>query len=93
MRAYLKGRPMNDTPAIPDKSCSISNCPLPATATEVGESEHWRFTVYYCHEHARETGQGTPLGPVGIDATRVEVSARGNEDPVKAGHVQATSPH
>ncbi len=62
--------------------CSINACPRPATFEEVGESAHWRFVVRYCNEHSREIEKGTPLGPVGIDTTRVEVVALGTEEPV-----------
>jgi hypothetical protein len=65
--------------------CSINACPRPATHEEIGESVHWRFVVYYCDEHHREAELGTPLGPVGIDVTRIEVHGLGAEEPETGG--------
>ena len=51
--------------------CSINGCANLATFSEVGESSHWRFLVHYCAEHHREIELGTPVGPVGIDSSRI----------------------
>lgn len=62
--------------------CSMNACPRPATYEETGESAHWRFVVHYCAEHYRAIEKGTPLGPVGIDVTRVDVRSLGTDEPV-----------
>jgi hypothetical protein len=72
--------------------CSINHCPRPATHHEVGESTHWRFFVQYCDEHHREAELGTPLGPVGIDASRVQVHAKGVEEPATGGILPTLGP-
>ena len=73
-------------------ACSINSCPNPATTEEVGESEHWRFVVHYCQEHQREIEKGTPVGPVGIDVTRIEVRALGTEEPALGGIMPSIGP-
>ena len=75
-----------------DHICSINYCPLPAEETERAESKHWTVTIYYCHEHAREFHQGTPLGPVGIDSCRVDVETKGTKIPDTSGNLHAIGP-
>jgi hypothetical protein len=72
--------------------CSINACTRPATHEERGESAHWRFTVRYCDEHHREIEQGTPVGPVGIDASRIEVEAKGADEPSTGGILPSVGP-
>lgn len=72
--------------------CSINACPRPATFEEFGESAHWRFIVHYCNEHYREIEKGTPVGPVGIDITRVDVEGRGAEAPALGGIMPSIGP-
>jgi hypothetical protein len=64
-----------DTPA-----CSINFCINPGVHEESAASAHWLFTVHYCAEHHREIANGTPLGPVGVDPTRVKVQTLGATD-------------
>ena len=72
--------------------CSVNNCPRPATSREVGESTRWLFFVQYCDEHQRQAELGTPLGPVGINASRVEVHAKGVEEPAVGGILPSLGP-
>ena len=72
--------------------CCISNCPLPGTDMERSESEHWTVIIHYCHEHARELHQGTPLGPVGVDPSRLEVEPKGTKVPEIGGMLHAIGP-
>jgi hypothetical protein len=80
---------MNNTDA---PRCSFRNCPQTAVHSETGDLPHWTVTVYYCHEHARELGLGTPVGPVGLDSERVEIHYRGREDVKNADTFHAISP-
>ena len=73
--------------------CSVNHCPQPATITEKAESEHWRIVINYCDEHAREIDKGTPLGPVGLDPARLEVTSRGTEETKMPNSAQAIGPH
>jgi hypothetical protein len=73
--------------------CSVNNCTRLATHQEVGESAHWLFFVHYCEEHHRQLERGTPVGPVGIDSNRVQIHARGIEEPVAGGILPNLSPH
>jgi hypothetical protein len=75
-----------------ERLCCLLNCPNTAVTTEEGELEHWRVSIAYCDEHARELRQGTPLGPVGIDSSRVEVRPKGVAGPQTGGRWEA-SPH
>jgi hypothetical protein len=72
--------------------CSINNCPRPAVAQEVGESAHWTFIVRYCQEHHREIEKGTPVGPVGIVVTRLEVHPKGADEPATTGIMPSIGP-
>lgn len=65
--------------------CSINHCPRPALHEETGESDHWRFVVRYCDEHHRELELGTPLGPAGVDTSRLTVQAKGVKEPQTGG--------
>lgn len=65
----------NDTPA-----CSVNLCPNPSEHQETAETAHWRFTVHYCREHYRELENGTPLGPLGLDAAHVTIEPLGTTD-------------
>ena len=65
----------NDTPP-----CSINLCTNPAVHSEVAQSNHWRFTVHYCAEHHRQIANGTPLGPLGIDASHVTIEPLGTSE-------------
>ena len=62
------------------RACSVNFCINPAMHEEVAESTHWRFTVHYCHEHHREIANGTPLGPLGLDASHVEIVSLGTNE-------------
>jgi hypothetical protein len=73
--------------------CSVNHCTSPATYQEVGESEYWQFFVHYCDEHHREISLGTPVGPVGLDPTRVQIQARGIEKPIAGGFPPNLSRH
>ena len=73
-------------------SCSINNCPNTAVSEEIGESAHWLYVVHYCQEHHRQIEKGTPVGPVGIDVTRIEVRAKGVEEPVVGGILPNVGP-
>jgi hypothetical protein len=63
-----------------DPVCSINLCGNPGVHEESVASSHWLFTVHYCREHHREISNGTPLGPLGIDASRVTVQALGTTE-------------
>ena len=65
----------NDSP-----NCSVNLCPNPGMHDEYVESDHWRFTVHYCREHARELANGTPLGPLGLDCTHVSIEPMGESE-------------
>lgn len=73
-------------------ACSINNCPSPATHEETAVSAHWRFVVRYCAEHQRQISLGTPVGPVGIDSSRVDVTPLGAEEPQIGGITPSLSP-
>lgn len=73
--------------------CSLNNCANLATYQEIGESDRWLFYVQYCDEHRRQAELGTPLGPLGIDPTRIVVRAKGIEEPVTGGITPSLSPH
>jgi hypothetical protein len=60
--------------------CSINLCPNPAVHEETAESSHWRFVVRYCTEHHREVSNGTPLGPLGLNASHVTIEPRGTSE-------------
>ncbi len=60
--------------------CSVLNCPQTATEEEHGSSEHWRFTVLYCDEHWRELSKGVPVGPVGLDGSRIVIEPTGTAE-------------
>jgi hypothetical protein len=63
-------------------TCSIQNCPAPATTSETGEvAGHWYVTIFYCDEHAREMREGTPLGPTGIDPAKLRIEPVGRRIP------------
>ena len=65
----------NETPA-----CSVNLCENKATEEEHGDLPHWRVTIHYCREHARELEQGTPIGPLGIDPARVRIEPHGTAE-------------
>ncbi len=79
----------NDTTVL----CSVNGCPSPAEFEEVGQSEHWRFIVRYCSEHQRQTELGTPVGPVGLDSSRVEIHSRGIDEAQTGQITPSLSPH
>jgi hypothetical protein len=60
--------------------CSMNNCPSPAVHGESGATPHWLVTVLYCAEHYHEIEKGTPLGPMGVDPSRVVVEPLGTKD-------------
>jgi len=64
------------------RQCSLNNCPNPALHAETATTAHWLITISYCAEHHRELEKGTPLGPAGIDASRLQVEPLGVKDPV-----------
>jgi hypothetical protein len=64
------------------RPCSVSNCARHAIDSERAESEHWIITIHYCDEHARELKKGVPVGPVGLDASRLEVEPKGTREPL-----------
>ena len=65
--------------------CSITACPEPAVDSDQDEVGPWLVTIFYCSEHARERDEGTPLGPVGVDSSRVRVEALGTSEPQAGG--------
>ena len=67
------------------RPCSITACPLPSIEIEEAISEHWRFQVSYCAEHAREIRKGVPVGPVGLDPTRIVIEPLGTAEPQPSG--------
>jgi hypothetical protein len=67
--------------------CSITNCLEQAVQEERGESEHWQFVIHYCHEHARQLNLGTPLGPAGLDASKLDVVPKGVKEPATGGRM------
>ena len=75
----------------PSKICSIRNCLAEITEFESGKLTHWAVTTCYCHEHFRELQAGTPLGPVGVDPSKVEVESLGVNIPITGGNC-AVSP-
>jgi hypothetical protein len=73
--------------------CCIQACPATATSVELGETANWLVFLPYCDEHAREIEKGTPVGPVGIDSSRVQIVPRGRSEPNTAGSLHAIGPH
>jgi hypothetical protein len=63
------------------ETCSVNFCPAPAVHTEYGEVGHWFVTIFYCDEHANTLKEGTPLGPVGIDVSKLRVEPLGTDVP------------
>ncbi len=61
------------------ETCSINGCPSAAVHTEFGEVGGWFVTIFYCDEHARQMREGTPLGPVGIDSSKLRVEPLGSD--------------
>jgi len=56
------------------KLCCITNCPERAVTSESGAIGQWIVVLPYCDEHGRDAREGTPLGGVGIDSSRVLTS-------------------
>jgi hypothetical protein len=61
--------------------CSINRCPQNAVTREDGRIGSWFVTIHYCHEHAREMREATPVGPLGIDPAKLEVKPAGTDQP------------
>lgn len=68
-----------------ERRCSVNNCPEPAVTSDSGEIGQWVIVIPYCAEHARELEEGTPLGSVGLDASRLEVRPREGTEPQPGG--------
>jgi hypothetical protein len=83
---------MNGIDGHESRQCCIMNCPQPATESESAHTEHWRLILHYCDEHARELRKGTPLGPVGIDPSRIEVQSKGTQELPTTTAVPAIGP-
>ena len=66
---------------VKGRVCSINRCVNAATAEESGRIGRWDVTIFYCHEHARELREGTPLGPAGIDGSKVSIDPVGSSTP------------
>ena len=66
-----------------DRLCSLNRCASKAVDHDIGDVGPWVVTVFYCREHARQLREGTPLGPVGIDSSRVLVEPTGTTEPVR----------
>ncbi len=62
------------------ETCSISRCMSPAVHSEYGQVGHWFVTIFYCDEHARELNEGDPLGPIGIDSSRVRIESYDDQE-------------
>jgi hypothetical protein len=73
--------------------CSVRACTGTATHEEVASSAHWTVVISYCDEHYRSLELGTPLGPVGIDPSRLQVQPVGVSEPQTGGITPAISPH
>jgi hypothetical protein len=61
------------------------NCPLPADSFEEGEIGPWKIRIYYCSEHRRERENGTPMGGLGIDGSRVMFTPTEESMPLPGG--------
>jgi hypothetical protein len=99
LRAYpytpLQQSSQEDLPMNDDSSgtlCSVNDCPRHATHREEGASRHWRMTIFYCAEHARELLEGTPLGYVGLDPARVHLRTIAEEAPLTGAFLPSLSP-
>lgn len=57
------------------RPCTILNCPQVAVAYDQCEIGDWVLRVFYCTEHQRELNRGTPMGGLGLDPMRIEISA------------------
>jgi hypothetical protein len=49
------------------------------------DSINWRFTVFYCDEHAEEIEKGVPIGPVGLDTAQILIEPLGTKVPRPGG--------
>ena len=56
------------------KLCCITHCPERAVTAQSGPIGQWIVVLPYCEEHGRDAREGTPLGGVGIDSSRVLTS-------------------
>lgn len=79
-------------PVTEERLCSLHNCPSEAVRVEEGKVGRWRVRIFYCYEHARALEQGTPLGPLGIDPSRLDVEPVGVSEPRPGGRWEM-SPH
>ena len=66
-----------------DQLCSLNNCPNKAVDHDAGDVGPWVVTLFYCDEHARHLREGTPLGPLGLDSSRLRVEATETSEPVR----------
>ena len=73
--------------------CSIRACTRTSTHEEIAASPHWTVVIRYCDEHHRQLELGTPLGPVGIDPSVLEVRPVGASEPQTGGITPSISPH
>ena len=85
---------MNESEASETKTlCSISHCSRTAVESERAETDHWVIVIHYCDEHMRELNRGVPVGPVGLDNSRIEVQPKGKAEPESGGTLHAIGPH
>ena len=57
------------------RPCTIQDCPQLAVAYDQCEIADWTLRIYFCTEHKRELVGGTPLGGLGLDPTRIEITS------------------
>jgi hypothetical protein len=53
------------------KLCCITHCPERAVTAQSGSVGQWIVVLPYCEEHGRDAREGTPLGGVGLDSSRI----------------------
>jgi hypothetical protein len=62
------------------ETCSISRCMSAALHSEYAQVGHWFVTIFYCDEHYRELNAGTPLGPIGIDPSKIRIESYDDQE-------------
>src|SRR5690349_17531379 len=64
-----------DTDMLEEKRpCTILHCPQLAIAYDQCEIADWTLRVFFCKEHQRQLNGGTPMGGLGLDPMRIEIT-------------------
>ncbi len=56
------------------RPCTILHCPQLAIAYDQCEIADWTFRVFFCKEHQRQLNGGTPMGGLGLDPMRIDIT-------------------